>query len=248
MWSSDLGIAMPAVCGSLLAFTALLAGGPGQAASEGSFITERVGRSPWLAKALVGGATVALVGCVWSAFLPVLKSSTSLQQGDYSIVSRGDAAAARRAYDAAGIEDWLSPEPLMRSSALTLQQWQATGELRYIEDSIALSKAAQERSPNTGAILRETGYRYLQLSKTTKRPVTHSSAAKWYERAIKRYPTQSLWVAEYAEVLSLAGQSSPAATAARHALSLDDLNRSLMHFDRWLPDEIRTMLERLAAP
>ncbi len=242
------GFAMPAVCGSLLAFTALLAGDSGPAASERCFITERVGNSLGLWKALVGVATLALVGCVWSAFLPVLKSSTSLQQGDYSIVSRGDAAAARRAYDAASVEDWLSPEPLLRSSALTLQQWQATGELRYLEDSIKSSKAALERSPLSGAILRETGYRYLQLSKTTKPAVSDSTAAIWYERAIEHYPTQSLWIAEYAEVLSLAGQSSQAADAARRALSLDDLNRSLSHYDRWLPDEIRTTLEQIAAP
>ncbi len=240
------GIAMPAVCGSLLAFTAL-ASGPVQAASEESFITE-LGNSPGLWKALVGAATMALVGCVWSAFLPVLKSSTSLQQGDYAVVFRGDVSGARRAYNAAAVEDWLSPEPLLRLSALTLQQWQATGELRYIEDSIALSKAAQKRSPNTGAILRETGYRYLQLSKATKPAVRDQPAAEWYGQAIERYPTQSLWIAEYAEALLLAGESQQAADAARRALSLDDLNRSLLHYDRRLPDEIRMLLKRLVAP
>jgi len=239
------GIAMPAVCGILLAFSALLASGPGQTPRETLFATGPAGPSRRFGMACVAAATLALVGCVWSAFLPVLKSSTSLQQGDFALVSRGDAATARRAYQAASVEDWLSPEPLLRLSTLTLQQWQATGELRYLDESIAFSKSALARSPQTGIILRETGSRYLELSKAAKPPVNDSPAIVWYEQALKRYPTQPLWSAEYAEALALAGQSPQAAEAAQRALSLDDLNRSLLHYDRRLPDETRIMLKRL---
>lgn len=248
------GIAMPAVTGAVLVFMALLAAGSRQLAAPVSPVSRHTSRTSQIQIACIVAATIALVGCVQSAFLPVLTCATSLQQGDYSVVARGDARLARRAYDTASKQDSLSPEPFRRASALALQQWQASGDRRHLDEAITIAKTALQRSPHSASILQEIAYRYLQLARASKTAGSEAHAdagplaVAWYERALARYPTHSLWTAEYADALATTGDMQQAATVARRALEQDDLNRELAHYDRFLPDAVRLSVERLAQP
>ena len=61
------------------------------------------------------------------------------------------------------------------------------------------------------------------------------------------YPTNPKWTAETAQALALAGDPLRAATAARRALELDEINRAAGHVDRYLPDDLLTDVQRIAA-
>ena len=240
------GIAMPAVTGLLFALVAMLI--PRPEALEQSIAPRSLGFGTACLLALVA----AFVGCAWTALLPTLNRTASLQRGDYELTSRGNYEGAAREYHAAAEHDTLSPEPLLRLAALRRQQSAATQGKEFLQDSIEAVEVALERSPHSASIRREAAQCHLQLASgnaSSNASAAHDSmpiALGLYRQALERYPTNCQWTAEYAVALSRSSDRREAMKVARRALALDDMNEELAHYDRVLSDGLRASIEAIA--
>jgi hypothetical protein len=258
------GIAMPAVIGIALAMTAVLnvdatklsitdhisklpneypsAPGDTDAASEGHFQT-----GPWLAAAL--GSGLAAMGCTTTAFSPVIRATSLQQLGDYDAINGQPARTVVGSYRSAAAADTLTPEPYLRLSQFYLHQWKQTRDDAFFDQSIEAAERARSLSPHSPHATHEIGYAWLVRASGTspKDQNAVNAAVEELQKALKLYPTNPRWTAETAQALALAGDSPKAATVARRALELDEINRAAGHVDRYLPDDLLTDVKRIAA-
>ncbi len=258
------GIAMPAVIGIALAMAAVLnvdatkfsitdsisklpneqpsATGDTDAASGEHFQT-----GPWLAAALASG--LAAVGCTTTAFSPVIRATSLQQLGDYDAINGQPARTVVSSYRSAAAADTLTPEPYLRLSQFYLHQWKQTRDDAFFDQSIEAAERARSLSPHSPHATHEIGYAWLVRASGTspKDQNAVKAAVKELQKALEIYPTNPGWTAETAQALALAGDSTEAATVARRALELDEINRVAGHVDRYLPDDLLTDVKRIAA-
>ncbi|MDA0809431.1 MAG: O-antigen ligase family protein [Planctomycetota bacterium] len=258
------GIAMPAVIGIALAMAAVLnvdatkfsitdsisklpneqpsATGDTDAASGEHFQT-----GPWLAAALASG--LAAVGCTTTAFSPVIRATSLQQLGDYDAINGQPARTVVSSYRSAAAADTLTPEPYLRLSQFYLHQWKQTRDDAFFDQSIEAAERARSLSPHSPHATHEIGYAWLVRASGTspKDQNAVNAAVEELQKALEMYPTNPGWTAETAQALALAGDSTEAATVARRALELDEINRAAGHVDRYLPDNSLTDVKRIAA-
>ena len=257
------GIAMPAVIGVALALAAVLSvdasaesttdhsekpQSPPFAAdsnvavdSEGNFQNGQ-----WLAAALFSG--LAAVGCTTTAFSPVIQSTSLLQLGDYDAINGQPTRQVISSYRRAADADTLTPQPYVRLSQFYLHQWKQTRNETFFDQSVEAAEHARSLSPHNPQVAHEIGYAWLVRARGTSPQNENAiaTAVKELQNALQMYPTHPTWTAETAQALALSGDSSKAATMARRALKLDEINRAAGHVDRYIPDDLLTEVKRIA--
>ena len=258
------GIAMPAVIGVVLAMTAVLNVDATKLSrtdhieklSTAPLLTtddahtasdENFQNSPWLAAALLSG--LAAVGCTTTAFSPVIRATSLQQLGDYDAINGQPARTVVGSYQSAAAADSLTPEPFFRLSQFYLHQWKQTRDDVFFDQSIKAAERARALSPHSPHATHEIRYAWLVRANGTspKDQNAITAAVEELQKALKMYPTNPKWTAETAQALALAGDPLRAATAARRALELDEINRAAGHVDRYLPDDLLTDVQRIAA-
>jgi len=257
------GIAMPAVIGVALALAAVLSVDAARdsvtagvekpqsppLAAGSNVATDPAGdfhNGPWLAAALF--SALAAVGCTTTAFSPVLQSTSLLQLGDYDAINGQPVRRVVGSYRRAADADTLTPQPYIRLSQFYLHQWKQTRDHTHFDQSIEAAEHARSLSPHSPQVAHEIGSAWLvRASDTSPKDETAIAAAvKELQNALEKYPTHPTWTAETAQALALDGDSTKAATTARRALKLDEINRGAGHVDRYLPDDLLTEVKRIA--
>lgn len=254
------GIAMPAVIGVALALAAVLSidasrnlttahsENPQPIATGSNVVADPAGNfqnGQWLTSALFSG--LAAVGCATTAFSPVIQSTSLLQLGDYDAINGRPARQVVTSYRRAADADTLTPQPYVHLSQFYLHQWKQTRDENFFDQSIVAAEHARSLSPHNPQIAHEIGYAWLVRARETSPQNENAiaAAAKELQNALQMYPTHPTWTAETAQALALAGDSSKAATMARRALELDEINRTAGHVDRYLPDDLLAAIKPL---
>jgi O-antigen ligase len=256
------GIAMPAVIGIALALAAVLSvdastvsstahsekpQSPPLAAGGNVAVDpeENFQNGPWLAAALFSG--LAAVGCTTTAFRPVIQATSLTQLGDYDAINGQPVRRVVSSYRHAADADTLTPEPYIRLSQFYLHQWKQTRDDAFFDQSIKAAEHARSLSPHSPLIAHELGFAWLVRASGTspKDENAIAAAVKELQNSLQMYPTHPTWTAETAQALALAGDSPNAATMARHALELDEINHGAGHVDRYLPDDLLTEVKRI---
>ena len=234
------GIASPAIVGWLLALFALLSLAQVDDATSPQVIEHGPRFFYWAA---VGHVLVGLLALM-QGWLPVMQSKAFLMDGDIEL-SVGHLARANSSYNAARDADALSPEALRNLAQVAFLKWTQTGNEDEFGMAIEMAKAARERDPFSGSMSREVGVWFTQRFDRTRASDDALQAVFWLEDALRRYPTQPLWNAEYAMALQVSRRTDDARKAARRALELDELNRAAGHLDRYLPEPTAARLRKL---
>lgn len=237
------GIAMPAIIGAVFALGALVDSAAAvESDSEQSTATSAPTRA-WLVIACV--YAFALLGCAKTAFVPVLESQSLLATADYELTLTGNGVRAQTLYREASEVDPLSYEPWSRLADLEFQRWQNTRDDAAFDESIRLANEALRRAPEMPALSWQIARMWSVRLKFERNPEIAEPALASLKTALAGYPTQPAWNAEYAIALSLCGKTHEATEAARKTITLDDLNRSAGHIDRYLPKAVRLDQEAL---
>ena len=258
------GIAMPAVIGLALAMAAVLnvdatkesvavlsesppGTHPSDTGNMAADTAENYQNGPWLAAALLSG--LAAFGCTTTAFSPVIQATSLQQLGDYDAINGQPARTVVGRYNRAAAADTLTPEPYIRLSQFYLHQWKQTRDDTFFDQSIEAAERARSLSPHSPQVAHEVGYAWLVRASDTSPEDQNAimAAVKELQNALEMYPTHPKWTAETAQALALADDSLRAASKARRALELDEINRGAGHVDRYLPDELLEAVTEIAA-
>ncbi len=234
------GIASPAIVGWLLALFALLSLVQVNDASSPQVIEHAPRFFQWAAMGyvIVGLLSLSL------GWLPVMQSKSYLIDGDIEL-SGGHLARASAAYNAARDVDALSPDALRNLAHVAFLKWTQTGNEDEFGMAIEMARAARERDPFSGSISRDVGVWFTQRFDRTRASDDALQAVIWFEDALRCYPTQAVWTAEYALALQAVRRTDDSRYAARRALELDGLNHAAGHLDRYLPEGTAARLRKL---
>mgnify|MGYP000091346881 CR=1 FL=1 len=238
------GIAMPAICGSLLVLAILAepASPPATSESEDASASPRV-----ILLVLAIALATGFATCLKTAFIPVIQSTTALRSGDFEGTRHSRFDRARRLYSVAAESDPFSPEPLMRLSDVSFLLWeQRPGANEHFGEGVSFALEAQKRNPQSGFYAYQIGRRHSQLFQRNRDRAAAESAVEWLGKALEKYPTHPLWNAEYTLALHEAGQAEAARVAARKTFEMDKVNRDAGHIDRYLPDPVLEAVARIA--
>jgi tetratricopeptide (TPR) repeat protein len=246
------GIAMPAITQLLWLVWALRVGYSELAATERDEKSPsepanggvRAGRLPVQAFALVAGGLSVL--CGWSGTMPELLCRTSLQLGDAEW-GRGQNMAVRQRYLDASRADPYAIEPLDRLAEAAFQHWQATHAEHDFEESVKRMQAVITRLPFASRPYRRLGQIWMARFDHSRDAQDAVRAVAAYTDAIERYPHHAALLSELALAGEQAGLNEQTQEAARRAVQQDDLNRSAGHSDKYLNDQTRRRMQRLAA-
>lgn len=256
------GIAMPAVIGAILALAAVIfvdasrestaSNGASlqpdtmsRGSDESAQLAESEQNGTWLAAALLSGQ--AAVGCMMTAFEPVMTSTSLLRLGDYEAINGQPARLVVSQYRQAAQADTLSAKPHIRLSQSYLHQWKQTGDSSFFDQSIEHAQKARTLSPHSPQVAHEIGYAWLVRARGTspKDQSAIASAVTELQNAFEMYPTHPVWAAETAQALALAGEPNKASEMALRAIKLDEINRGAGHVDRYLPDDLLADVKRM---
>ncbi|MDA1017388.1 MAG: O-antigen ligase family protein [Planctomycetota bacterium] len=119
---------------------------------------------------------------------------------------------------------------LIRASALEVGN--STASATGSQSSVR-PKSVRPKSPSDSNVVPHPERTKQRLA---TRQVAVERAIHFFARATEHYPNHSALRADYAEALSLAGQTESAVQQAARALELDAINRSEGHSDKFLPE------------
>ena len=246
------GLGMPAVSILLLV---LLSSGSGLGADSSHHGRPAAVRQQ---KAVNGGlrlvsvslaAIVAAVGltCLWTGFVPVFSARVFIGAAEHAATRQRNPERARRDLAQAAESDRLDPTPWMflaqmdhqaslRSSANTDREFQSA--VTAMREAIARDPVSPKRYWVLGR------WQFERAREKDDRSLL-DDALENLRNAAAGYPNHSGIQASLAEALAETGDVEPARSHALRALELDDLNRSLGHYDRLLGDEARARLEAI---
>ena len=237
------GIAMPAICGCLLALAIL---------TEPICSEEKPAESPSRSRAATLILAVLLVtafaACLQTAFVPVIRATAELQSGDYEATRQSNYGRARTRYSQAAQADPLSPIPLTRLSDLSFLLWEQTRDDDRFAEGVDFALEARQRNPHSGYYAYQIGRRYRKRFQRSGNSEHAQSAAEWLGQALDLYPTHPLWNADFAIALGEAGRPEEARRAARESLRLEAINQKAGHIDRFLPEPVLREITGLARP
>ena len=245
------GIAMPAITQLLWLLWALRVAcsesmvfervekSPSESASRGV----KVGRLPAGVSALAAGGLFVL--CWWTATMPEILCRTSLQIGDAEW-RRGQFAAANQRYLAASRADPYAIEPLERLADAAFQRWQATQAEHDFDESVTHQQAVMTRLPFASRPFRRLGQLWMARFERSHQEQHAARAVNAFAVAVEHYPHHAGLLSESAIASELAGLNEQAREMARRAVRQDDLNRSAGHSDKYLDDQTRRRVARLA--
>ncbi|MBM80701.1 MAG: hypothetical protein CMJ78_08925 [Planctomycetaceae bacterium] len=206
-------------------------------------------RDQWPNMALMGVAVMAFLTCLMTSTVPVINRNALTIGGDSRLMASGDSIRAAQFYTMANTSDPFSLEPVDRLAQLEYREWKksfSAGAARF-ERAVEFAELALRSDPENSHRYRQLGEWYREHFEATKSAESAKSAAKHFEMAVERYPSNP-------EIRVLAAQFplTPAAAAshAKLALEFDALNRKAGHVDRYLPDEsieaMRAIVEKKA--
>jgi hypothetical protein len=236
------GIAMPAICGCLLALAILT-----EPIRSEEKPVEWPSRSRTGALILAVLLVTAFAACLQTAFVPVIRATSELRSGDYEATRQSNYSRARARYSQAAQADPLSPTPLMRLSDLSFLFWEQTRDDDRFAEGVDFALEARKRNPHNGFYAYQIGRRYRQRFQRSGDSEHAQSAAEWIGQALDLYPTHPLWNAEFAIALGEAGRLEEARKAARDTLNLEAINQKAGHLDRFLPEPVLREITGLAA-
>lgn len=194
-------------------------------------------------------SVVLLLAQLWSAWAPVMASGVQLRAGQYDafVLHRLDRAA--QSFRAAAAADPLDPNPWAELAGveLALAETGVRDAERHFALAVEAAQQAIERDPLNPlrySLLGDVWFRRHRLEPGSE---AAARAIEAYSIAVARYPNSSRLWAQYA--LALAAAPSPAETvqAAQRALELDEINRTARHYDKVLPEELRTSLRAITS-
>ena len=236
------GIAMPAICQTLLLLIALRHPVP-----EPTMVDEALASLSHRPTLICGASMVVLAGtCLTTAAVPVTNCALlmTIAQGS------SNPQAKERAYLDALTADPLSADPPARLAEFAFERWNADprspGEL--FAEGVSRMQIAIEKDPRDAEHHHRLGTWYGRKFRRSGDSQDALAAAEALARAVQLYPTNPLFHAELAEAQNLAGQPSSAGESASRALELQALNLQLGHLDRCLPQETLDQLAVLAGP
>ncbi|MCA9052683.1 MAG: O-antigen ligase family protein [Planctomycetaceae bacterium] len=247
------GIGMPVI--SLLLFTLLFVlskadertpvSGP-RAPETSTFDTTSTPRR--LGAGLLAACLGLLIGCVWLAFVPVLQSSLYISAGNAALLVDHRPERAVELFTHAVDADPLSAMAWRELSFAEGALWQRGGRSadRHFQAAVVAMQAAIDRDPLNPQLFRTLGELWLLRARRTGASSDALSAVNAFEQAVSRYPNSSILHAELARALAVAGR--PAASAARTALALNDVNDAWMHYDKTFDEAQVQELQQLATP
>jgi O-antigen ligase len=236
------GIAMPAICGCLLALLILT---QLPRADENESPVESSAKSRVVSLVLAVALVTTFAACLQTSFLPVIRATAEIQSGDYeaTLQSRYDRAKTR--YLLAAQFDPLSPGPLMRLADVSFLIWEQTRDHDRFIEGVNFALEAEKRNPHSGFYAYQIGRRYRQRFQKSHNGEHAQAAVKWLSKALRLYPTHPLWNAEYTIALDEAGLDQEAISAAETTLRLEKINQAAGHLDKFLPEPVLSEIHRI---
>jgi O-antigen ligase len=177
---------------------------------------------------------------------PVLRSETALRFGDYILTVQGDMGQARSEYMAAATADPLAPQPHLSLAQLSFRSSTNGRNEKYFAEAVTHALDAAARDPNSRIALHMVAKWYYTRSLTLSEDNDAKEAVRWYREVLAGYPTQPTWNAEFALALENSGQQSEAKQQAIKTLTLENINRTANHTDRFLADDLLIKIQELA--
>ena len=178
--------------------------------------------------------------------MPEILCRTSLQIGDAEW-GRGQFAAASQRYLEASRADPSAIEPLERLAEAAFQRWQATRAEHDFDVLVEHQQAVITRLPFASRPFRRLGQLWMARFEHSRNEQDAARAVAAYTVAVERYPHHAALLSESATASEQAGLIEQARETARRAVRQDDLNRRAGHSDKYLDDQTRRRMERLAA-
>lgn len=233
------GIAMPAITMLLLSLVAVTVASSPETAQMAKLSS----------RSLLAGCTFGLVAAsalLLIAIIPVHRTQSETVEGDLRI-QRGDIRGADAAYESAGLADIYASDPWQRRAELAYQRvlsdrFQSNG---LFETAVSLLREAEKRNPANPQDDRTLGQWWFERWKRTHDLADAKESIQNYRRAWEGYPTNAILMAEYAIALEAAGETQAAVEMAKKSLKQDQLNHSMTHVDRYLPDTLREQLGKI---
>lgn len=239
------GIAMPAICQTLLV---LLAVGTAGCVQEED---RREHRSAWIGGAAISLGLLAGLGCWFTATAPVWSRIAHLNAGDYAALARGDLVHGEAEYHRATVADPFDPEPFGRLAQLGMRQWSSAAgpdaEDAAFEKLVAWQREAIRRNPRMHSAHVDLGEHYLTRFARTRNTKDADAAADAFDQAVALYPNSPRLLSLLAEALGRAGRGAEARRTAERALHLHEINQEAGHVDKMLPEERLALLRSLIA-
>ncbi len=236
------GIAMPAICQTLLLLIALRHPVVAPSTVEGA--TASLSHRPTL---IWGASMVVLAGtCLMTAAVPVTNCELMMMSAQGS----SNPQARERAYLDALTADPLSADPPARLAESAFERWNADPRSpeELFAEGVNRMQIAIEKNPRDAKHHHRLGIWYGRKFRRSGDSQDALAAAEALSRAVQLYPTNPLFHAELAEARNLAGQTVSAGESAARALDLHALNLKLGHLDRCLQQETLQQLAVLAEP
>ena len=201
----------------------------------------------------IGGAAIVLfIGCLMTAWLPVLTRRGLVASGEQALMMDGDADRAIRDFGAAAIRDPFSPDPPEKLAETYFSRWQSARPDATAIDDFAKAKQSVETAitldPFNPRLYRRLGDMYSAKFARSGDRRDAQAAADALTQAVARYPNDSSLCALRAKALSAAGHADAAKAEAERALKLDEINHQWAHTDRYLPEATLNQLHRLTGP
>ena len=239
------GIEMPAITQLVLILVALIAD-YGRAIEEDTVQEQSGSRTV----AAIAGTAVALVlfgACLSTASLPVMTRDRLLAEAQYSFESQRDYRRAARYYKEAAAADPFSPIPTRELALRTHTEYRRqSGNTAVLDSAIQQMQYAIEMDPHHFSGYWHLGNWLIDRSILKNSREDADAGVEAYEQAVVRYPHHAKLLYDFAERLYCLGRKDKAAEQATAALDLDDLNRTAGHRDKYLPEEARKRLQKLA--
>ena len=235
------GIGMPAITLLLLALTAL-------AFSETALTIPSELPASWVRTgSVLALGLVLLVSLSITSLRPVMSVQEQLTEGD-RLVEKGFPDAADDQYSCAAIADSFSAEPWRRRAELAYRK-AASGRFQSNDsflNAVRLMRECRSRDPLNFQDERRLGDWWLARWRTTHDMKDVQESVSAYQQAEIRYPTNAMLMADHAMALEASRAVHEASSIAEKALGQDTINRERGHVDRFLDDQIRIRMEKLA--
>lgn len=230
------GIGMPAMTQLLLLVTIF-------AASESDAVLQR-GLPKWANWMVLASGLGLFAGGFWTAAQPVGQVQSLFSNADFAKLPSQREQIYRQA---TRLDPWAA-EPWERLAEVLFGRWRSTPnpDAGDYQQAVAAQHQAVERNPLSFHTHRTLGMIYNAGAEKSGKPEDHAAAVREMQIALQRYPHNAELLADAAQVFSTAGETNLAAQSARRAVEQDKINHAAGHADKWLPEETRKRMERLA--
>ena len=244
------GIGMPAVCQILLLLVAL---GTTRSHTEPPTTIDRPKNQnqsrSWGLAACTACLAGMFAGSLFSATLPVLKCNGLMQAADAIAIEGMNRPKAMRLYQRAAELDPISPRPYQRMAELAFLQWQngIQGHLWTFDAAADFFQETIRRDPCNPNLYTSLGKWYSERYRRTGNISDVRTAERFLAEAHIRYPGSTAVLAELAFAAKSSGHLGASEQHAKEAVTLDDINHSAGHVDKYLPPETLDRLKRILA-